>query len=180
MGSEGGIEGILAKAESDEYRRVVSARVPLIKQAVLDEREDLLERIGERFADDTLDGDELTERVAEIDEEIVDSEVVFRFASIGYTAWQKVLGQHPPTRDQRLETPGLDHNPESFPFAVMAASCIDPVMDYEQVKRLCASDAVNVRGYEAMWSACLAANVHGATPKVGPGLTRRPRGRSGS
>ena len=178
-----GIEEILATAESDDVRSVGVARIPMVPASLIAEHDELVERLDAVLVADTLDPS--PERIAEMErlDELVEqmkaAEVTFTFVSIGYSAWSKILGEHPPSRAQLETNPRLDHNPVSFPLAAMAATCVDPVMTYEQVKRLVAAPVMTTANYNTLWGACRSANVSGVTPKVtAAGLIRQLSERS--
>ncbi|HRE02430.1 MAG TPA: hypothetical protein PLV68_14090, partial [Ilumatobacteraceae bacterium] len=69
---------------------------------------------------------------------------------------------HPPTKEQR-QMLHLDHNPETFPAAAVAASAVDPVLTVDQAFRLQA--LLDQHQWDQVWHACLDANRGGATPK---------------
>lgn len=162
------IEDILGAAEDPAYQRVVTVSIPLIPQALRDEHAHL-DALLPTLVTDTIDAhpDRLptAQRLAEIEAEIEERSVTFRFKSIGNRAWSDLLRTHPPTRAQLSQHRGIDHNPETFPYAAIAASCVDPVMTSDDVKRLDASTAFDVTAWNDLWGACLRANVAEANPK---------------
>lgn len=83
------------------------------------------------------------------------------FEAIGRQPWRVLLGDHPPTEEQKRE--GADHNPDTFPYAAMAASCSDPGLTIEQAEWL--GTALPPLKFEEVWATCLAANVRGADEK---------------
>lgn len=99
------------------------------------------------------------------------------FVAIGGRAWRELLAQHPPTREQSLKHGmSLDNNPETFPQAAMAASCVQPGLSLEQAEWLV--DNLNVLEVQRLWTACLDANVVGVDlPKEISTVSRRAGGR---
>lgn len=104
-------------------------------------------------------GPALAQRLVEYEAEIAAARREFKFRAIGKRPWADLLAQHPPTPEQRRLNSRVDHNPETFPGAAIAASCVDPVMSVEQVGRL--EQALNLSQFETLWTACLDANVGG-------------------
>lgn len=74
----------------------------------------------------------------------------FVFEAVGRQNFSDLRGQHPPTKEQRDEwkrrwlktgmadhqIPELEHNTDTFPPVLIAASCIEPAMTVEQATRL--------------------------------------------
>ncbi len=54
---------------------------------------------------------------------------VFTFRSIGRFAYDEMVGQHPPSKDQKKD--GADFNTDTFPPHLVSASCIDPEIPIE-------------------------------------------------
>lgn len=118
-------------------------------------------------------GPALAERILELEAEIEAAKRLFRFRAVGKKAWADLIAQHPPTPEQLKGHGRLDHNPETFPVAAIAASCIGPKMTVEQVAKL--ELELNLAQFEILWSGCLDANVGGSdSPKslVAPLIVR--------
>ena len=58
-----------------------------------------------------------------------DTVEVFVFRSVGRHAYDELVTTHAPTKEQKKE--GADFNAETFPPALVAASCIDPIIPLE-------------------------------------------------
>jgi hypothetical protein len=177
-----GIDDILAIAEDPAYRRVVTARVALVRQELRDEHAHL-EALLPTLVSDTIDAHPLrhqtAERLAAIEAEIEAATVEFRFVALGHRAWADLLRKHPPTRQQLSQRRDMDHNPETFPYEAIAASCTEPVMTADDVRRLEASPAFDVAAWNALWDACLRANVADTAPNsLAAGLILRQNGGS--
>lgn len=71
-----------------------------------------------------------------LNEDSLATEVTFVFQSIGHMAYDKLVEspKHKPTKAQAKE--GSNFNPLTFPQAIVAASCIEPVMTLEEVEEL--------------------------------------------
>lgn len=69
-------------------------------------------------------------RIAELREKARESEAEFRFRYIGDEEYSSLLAAHPSTSKEEL------FDSESFPRALIAASCVDPVMTADEAKEL--------------------------------------------
>lgn len=122
-------------------------------------------------------GPGLAERLVEFEAQIEAAKVEFRFRAIGKKAWEVLLAAHPPTRDQLKLTARLDNNPETFPQAAIAASCVEPALAADEWAVLLAKldEMGTTTQFDMLYMACLDANV-GATdnPKslVAPSIAR--------
>ncbi|NYV73181.1 hypothetical protein [Streptomyces sp. UH6] len=72
----------------------------------------------------------LAEQLAEINRQIKDSETEFRFRYIGDRKYSDLMAAHP----AKDENQAFDS--ETFPRALISASCVDPVMDEDQAAEL--------------------------------------------
>lgn len=75
-------------------------------------------------------GRQISAQIAELREKARASEAMFRFRYIGDEEYSSLLAAHPSTNKEEL----FDSN--SFPRALIARSCVDPVMSEEQAKEL--------------------------------------------
>lgn len=177
------IDEILAVADDPAYHRVVTARIPLIRQDLRDEHarlDALLPTLTSDTIDEHPDRRAVVARIAEIEAEIEESIIEFRFRSIGHRAWADLLAKHPPKKAHLEMDRRLDHNPETFPFEAIAASCVEPMMTVEQVRQLDQSPLMDVKAWSMLWGACIAANVAADPPKsMAAGAIRRLSGEFG-
>jgi len=105
----------------------------------------------------------LAEKIVALEAEIEAAEKVFWFRDIG-GQWLALIGDHPPTKDQLETDSGLDHNPETFPPAAVAASSFDPKLSVRQVERL--REKLRLPDWQKLWAATLEANLGvAAAPK---------------
>lgn len=103
----------------------------------------------------------LTAHVDQLKETIRSKSRTLTFEAIGRKAWRDIQAEHPPTDEQKKEFGVfLDHDPESFPAAAMAASCKAPGMSVEQAQWL--ADEMPVSVVDRVWTTCLRANVTGS------------------
>lgn len=172
------IGDILIEAANPAYTRVAVARI-LLRQDMLSRHAELEAELaasvqGDRMENRVEEAPTVAARLVEYEAEIEAAKVEFRFKSIGHRAWADLMAEHPPTKDQLKTFPRLDHNPETFPVAAIAASCIDPVMSVEDVTRL--ERLLNDTQFNVLLVKCVEANTGGIdTPKsvAASGIARR-------
>ena len=116
------------------------------------------------------------EEIAELEDEMADSEMVFVFEGLGHREYVKLLTQHPPSK--RDKAANLDFNETTFPPALIAASCVEPEMTLEQATTLC--DTITDGQFSKLWNVAIAVNVGSdAAPKsVRRSATVAPNGTS--
>src|SRR5690606_20326373 len=61
----------------------------------------------------------ISQEIVEVEDEQEASTAVFVMQSVSRRVWADLLASHPP----RPQDKGLDHNPETFPQAMVAACC---------------------------------------------------------
>jgi hypothetical protein len=114
----------------------------------------------------------LLDQIEAVEAEQEASTLVLAVRSIGRRAWADVLREHPP----RPVDKGLDHNPDTFPIAAVAAATGTPV---ETVDAL--AESLPPGEWRKLWDATVMANVAEMPhPKVPAGITAlvRPNGAS--
>lgn len=158
------LEEILNQAENPSYRRVATARVLL--------RQDLTARHAELDAElqAALERDAITnepdkapaiaKQLRDLETEIEEAKVEFRFANIGHRAWADLLAKHPPKQEKGGRRSNDPFNPATFPAAAIAAACIAPEgVDEAAAKRL--EVALDESQFAALFNAAVDANVGG-------------------
>lgn len=109
--------------------------------------------------DDSLSGSENTRaaatRVKEIEDEQEASTVTFTLAAVSRRRWADLLAEHTPSKEQRRS--GLDHDPDRFPVAAVAACVIDPEMSEDQARQL--ADVLPPGEWNKLWVATLGLNI---------------------
>lgn len=153
------LDDVLAKAQPRTATAEVCLRGDLIAEH--ERHVDALQREQIEGADDE-ELLALAETIAAIEGEIRDATVEFVFANIGRARWTSLLAGHPPTEEQRRNFgQRIDHNPETFPYEAIAASCTSPEgVTPEKVRELEA--VLSIGEWEALWKACLRVNVSGS------------------
>jgi hypothetical protein len=177
------VEEILSQATDPAYIRTTTVRL-LLRQDLLARHDEL-----ERELDAAVQGDGLENRhpqapnvsqqLVDLEAEIDAAKVTFKFQSIGHRAWADLMAAHPPTKEQLKAFNRIDHNPETFPLAAIAASCVEPAMTVDDVGRL--ERALNDTQFNLLLVRCVEANTGGIdTPKsaVASGIARLVNGRS--
>jgi hypothetical protein len=168
------IDEILAEAEDPGHARVTTAKLLLrqdldARHAELDEelsraveRRSLRNRATEGLLD-APDGEasELAEQLIALQDEMDAAQRVFKFRAMGRTKYRELLAKHPPTKAQLAESKGLDHNPETFPGALIAAASDSPKLTVADAGRL--SVALNDSQFRALYQAALDANLGGVS-----------------
>lgn len=182
----GGIDDFLKAAEDPAFVRVATARV-LPPEAV-----PLLRLHAELEAqwDETARGDAelnrdpelpvLAEKVRDVERQLDEAKVEFRFRCIGTSKWLALSSKHPPTPEQTKLSSYADHNPDTFQPAAVALSCQDPEMSVEQAEKL--RDVLTVEQWAELWRACREANMGGGDSPKSPvaGAILRVRDRLGT
>lgn len=77
--------------------------------------------------DDGIPTHVLAERVRELEQQVAESVVTFRFRGLGRNAYRRLQAEHKPTEDDEL------FNPETFTPALLAACSLDPVLTVDDV-----------------------------------------------
>lgn len=96
---------------------------------------------------------QLAERIAQLEADIEDSRVPFRFRGLGRNTYKTLERAHP-------DPDGGAWNVETFPAALVAACSLDPVMSAEQVAELVdmVTEGEFGRLFQAAFAACNDAN----------------------
>lgn len=89
---------------------------------------------------------ELAKRIADLEQQMVESTVTFRFRALSRTGWAELLAAHPAREGQQER-----YNWDTFPTAIVAACLIDPAMTADEVEEL--FDAINQGSRDALTGA---------------------------
>jgi hypothetical protein len=153
------IDDIIAKSRPAVRTVKVPVRGDLLERA--DELEDQLQRelVKDRTENRKPQAHDVARQIEALREEAEAETVTFRFQAIGHKAWSDLIRAHPASKKQRDEFGrDLEYNPETFPTAAIAASCIDPDgVDEAKVAELL--EAWNFSQFQKLWGACIAVNV---------------------
>lgn len=110
---------------------------------------------------------ELAQRIRDLEEQCAQAVVTFRFRALPRKQRSDLQAEHPPTEDQQQQArdEGLtaSWNPDTFPPALVAASCVEPAgITVEAAQR--AYETWAEGQWAPLWRACTAANFGGADP----------------
>lgn len=107
---------------------------------------------------------ELARRIVAMVEELRTKERPFLFRAVGDLAWSDLLAEHAPGEDDVA----YGYNPKTFPQAAVAASCVAPVLTYEQAEWL--RSTLAPAQWRRLWAAARVVN------ELGDGLGKLPSG----
>lgn len=128
----GSIEDILARATPRERTVMVCIRGDLAGEA--ERLQDELSRVSTDWEPEDLTavhpGRELAVKLKDLREQIKAAEVPFKLRYIGDKAYSDLMAAHPSKEANEA------FDSDTFPKALIAASCVDPVMSEEQVSQL--------------------------------------------
>lgn len=126
------IQDILAKATPRERTVMVCIRGDLVGEA--ERLQEEIARVSSEWEPEDLadvhPGRELSAKLKEVREQINGAEEQFKLRYIGDRAYSDLMAAHPSKDDSQA------FDSDSFPRALIAASCVDPVMTEEQVAEL--------------------------------------------
>lgn len=118
---------------------------------------------------EAVEQNRLAQEIQRLEEECEQASVTFRFRGLSRRAHSDLLAAHPPTEEQQRELGELGlaatANSETFPPALVAASCIEPAGVSLAAARA-AFEEWPGGTWSVLWRACLAANQGAA--EVGP------------
>ncbi len=97
----------------------------------------LAARDSDRLSNEPDKAPAIMAQIEALVEESKDTEVIFTFKSIGRFAYDELVTSHPPTKEQKKD--GAEFNADTFPPALVAASCVDPSMSLEDATAMFSS-----------------------------------------
>ncbi|MER7155038.1 hypothetical protein [Streptomyces lydicus] len=92
----------------------------------------------------------LAKRIRAARERMRKSETEFTFRAMGDKAWSDLIAAHPGGKGQSFD-------PETFPKALVAAACVDPVMTADQTTEL--FEVLNQGQRDELWQAAFEVNT---------------------
>lgn len=106
------------------------------------------------------------DELAAVEAEILAASDEFRFTNLGSRAWRALIEQYPPPEDSYMRW-----DPNTFPVAAIAATCVEPEMTYGDVEELI--DLISDGQFTKLWQAVLDLNIGDDIPKfvTGTGAT---------
>jgi len=159
--------GVTKKVPIQIDGELASEIIELRQQIVLAEQFDR----GENKPESALP---LKKELEELIEGSKDTEVVFTFKALGRIVYDELIEEpeHQPTDEQKKE--GAQYNPDTFPAALVAASCADPEISLEQATEIFADSSWNGAELQKLFFGALEVNTETADiplSKAGSGAT---------
>lgn len=119
-----------------------------------------------------LELDEKQQRLADLQRQLREETATMRFEGIGRERFEEIQDEHQPTDEQKAEAAAKDDpppewNPDTFPQAVVQASCVEPKMTEEQVAHLWKT--WNEGELTAIWLTAYAVNTQRRVVDLGEG-----------
>lgn len=166
------INDVLGRVKDRGYRRVKT--VDLFDPRLIEEHAALDAELQRALVDDGRhnrqpEAPRIAKQIEELEQRIESSAIQFKFGALSYRAWSDLLAAHPPTKKQLKEAADrsgewmrrqvLDHNPDTFPPALVAACAVEPEMTAEQATQL--ADELGPDQFELLWQACIEVNRGG-------------------
>lgn len=186
------IDDVLARAGGQGWRRVRT--VDLFDPELIAQHEALDAELQATMNDDARNNRQpqapvIAQRIEELEQQIADSAISFKFGALSFKAWTELLAAHPPTKQQLKQADAkatswrsrnmLDHNPDTFPQALIAACAMEPEMTVEQAKQL--ADTLAPDQFQILYEGAVSVNrgAGGDAPKsLVAGAILRPSGLS--
>lgn len=146
---------------------IVSVSVSL-RGDLVDQLEVLEEELRQVRKDDAMSNREpeapaIARKIQEIESEAHEDEVLFKFKALGRGPFARLMAEHPPTAEQQAAAGSdihLPYNVDTYPPALYAASCIEPVElagNLEEWTEI--HEEWSVGQNSNLWRACNAANA---------------------
>lgn len=106
----------------------------------------------------------LAKRITKLETEIEAAQQEFKFEAIDPRAYADLRRAHLPTTSQLVGDPQLDHNPDTFPPALVAASCVDPELSFDDAVKIQTSRKVDFSEWQKLFGCALGVNLEVAMP----------------
>lgn len=107
---------------------------------------------------------DLAGRIVALEADIEQSGKVFSLCAVSHEEWADLMREHPPTDEQLAKQRLLDHNPDAFPPAAIAACSVEPKFTAAQATR--ARKTLGNADFHTLWEAVYMLNREvAAAPK---------------
>ncbi len=124
-------------------RKIASTEVAwILMDPTLQDRRDELDtelsaaRIyDKRHTDAVKRADEVEKKIDDVDLEIAESRVPFKFASIGRENYSKLIDENKPREGNTMDQ-DVGFNADEFPPRLLALSAVDPKMDLDDARQI--------------------------------------------
>jgi len=114
-------------------------------------------RDADRLSNDSDTAPKIQTQIDKLLKKAEKSIVVFTFKSIGRLNYDKLVSEHPPTKEAKKE--GADFNAETFPPALISAACTDPEIALEEAVDMFDSSDWNNAELRALFFGALEVNT---------------------
>ena len=152
------IEDIMAKKKAVTKKTVIQTDGEIATR--IDELRQLhtAARDSDRISNEsTKQAPRIQEQIDKITEESEATLVEFVFKSIGRHNYDELVELHPPSPDEKKE--GADFNSDTFPPALVSASCVDPEIPIEAAEEMFTSPKWNGAELRKLFFAALDSNT---------------------
>lgn len=143
-------------AENEFAPATITARVCFDQKLVTE-----IERLEADLAsiESMEEGRDISARLVDLHAELRAKERPFTFVARSPREYSDLLRAHAPTPEQRLADRRIDHNPDTFPQALILACCTVPSnLTAERVEWM-KTGGVTYGQWNRLWLACLSVNV---------------------
>jgi hypothetical protein len=106
----------------------------------------------------------IAKRVTKLEAEIEAAQQEFKFEGLAAREYADLRRAHLPTNLQLAGDQQLDHNPETFPPALVAASCVEPELSFEDAEKIMKSKKVDFSEWQKLFGCALGVNLEVAMP----------------
>lgn len=150
-------------AEIMAKKKAVTKRVPIqVDGEVADEilslrRLHSAARDSDRLSNDPDKAPAIQKKIDDLVTKSQDTITVFIFKSVGREAYDDMILEHPPTEKQKDD--GADFNTDTFPPALVAASCVEPEITLKEANTIFASDQWNGAELRELFFGALGVNT---------------------
>lgn len=157
------------QAKKHTIAEIMAKKKAVLKTAIIQTDGEIANEVNElrqlhtaaRDADRLSNAPETAPRIQKQIDKLVeqsgDTLEVFTFKSIGRFSYDELVAEHPPSKDQKKD--GSDFNPDTFPPALVSASCVEPEISIEDAVKIFASPEWNGAELRKLFFAALDANT---------------------
>lgn len=99
---------------------------------------------------------ELARRIVAFEKDLATSGKTFVFEERSHEEWADLMRAHPPTDEQLAKERLVDHNPDTFPVAAIAACAVSPTLTEAQARRM--RQTLGNADFHTLWEAVVMLN----------------------
>ncbi len=116
-------------------------------------------RDTDRISNEPDNAPKIQEQIDALVEESQSTVATFTFKSIGRPNYDDLVSEHKPTDTQKKAEPGAEFNPDTFPPALVSASCFNPEIPIEFAVKMFSSPDWNGAELRLLFFGALEANT---------------------